>query len=308
MANIQAKKATRRGKIAHLTKIVNNIYILIENPSAIREVKSAILLLNEAFNCFVTRHEEYVAVLTDDIDIKLATDKLIEIENKVVSCKLKAEDYIAVQPKEISSQSQGSKEQKCLISTSAPSGIASSSKKSTDTSLKNRQEYQARKKLDGIKERQYYEKQLQDLRIETLKREMEIRRELELMEAERDVKIGSVTRLKTNKSSKSTGLLFEEENKHLNQVQTNKSQKSTGSLLKEEKNRLDQFNPVLRINMNTRDENTTATMTYEIPKRAKPFAFGEKIVPLDHLMAKNKIRLRFLQTFKAVVDNQPYDI
>lgn len=100
--------------MAHVTKIVNNIYKLIENPLAVRDVKSAMLLLNEAFNGFVTRHDEYVAVLTDHIDIELATDKLIEIKKKVVSRKLKAEDYIAVQQKEISSQSQGSKEQKCL--------------------------------------------------------------------------------------------------------------------------------------------------------------------------------------------------
>ena len=50
LVNIQAKKATRRGKMAHVTKIVNNIYKLIENPLAVREVRSAILLLNEAFN------------------------------------------------------------------------------------------------------------------------------------------------------------------------------------------------------------------------------------------------------------------
>ena len=75
MGNIRAKKATRRGKMAHVTKIVNNIYKLIENPLAVREVRSAILLLNEAFNGFVTCHEEHVTVLTDDIDIELATDK-----------------------------------------------------------------------------------------------------------------------------------------------------------------------------------------------------------------------------------------
>ena len=79
LANIQAKKATRRGKMAHVTKIVNNIYKLIENSSAIREVESAIRSLNEAFNGFVIRHEAYVTVLTDEIDIDLATDKLVEL-------------------------------------------------------------------------------------------------------------------------------------------------------------------------------------------------------------------------------------
>ena len=241
LGSIQAKKATRRGKMAHVTKIVNNIYKLIENPLAVTEVRSAILLLNEAFNGFVTRHEEYVAVLKDDIDIELATDKFVEIENKVVSCKSKAEDYIVAQQKEISSQSRCSKEQKCLISASAPSSISSSSKTSIDSFSKDKREYPARKKLDGIKERQYYEKQLQDLKIETLKREMEIRRELELREAELEEK-NRLDEAQTNKSSKSIDRLFKEEKSHLDQVQTNKALKSLDRLFKEEKSRLDQVN------------------------------------------------------------------
>ena len=172
---------------------------------------------------------------------------------------------------------------------------------------KDKREYQVRKKLDGIKERQYYEKQLQDLKIETLKREMEIRRELELREAERDGKIGSVTRLKTNKLSKSIGSSFKEEKNRLDEAQTNKSSKSIDRLFKEEKSRSDEVNSAQRINMNTRNENTAATTTYEIPKRAIPFAFGEKVVPLGSFDGKKENWLRFIQTFKAVVDNQPYE-
>ncbi len=109
---------------------------------------------------------------------------------------MKAHD-ITVQRKKISSQSKNSKEQKCLISFSAPSR-----KKSTDMLLKKEQEKQARKKLDDIKERHYYEGKLQDLKVEILKREMEIRRELELRQAERCVESGSVAGSKANKSSK----------------------------------------------------------------------------------------------------------
>ncbi len=288
MANIQAKKATRRGKMAHVTKIVNNIYKLIENSSAIREVKSAIRSLNEAFNGFVIRHEEYVTVLTDDIDIDLATDKLVEIENKVASCKLKAEDYITVQQKEVSSQSQNSKEQKCLISFSAPSGVSSSSKKSTDRLSKREQGKQARKKLDEVEERHYYEGKLQDLKLETLKREMEIRRELELRQAERYIESGSVARSKANKSL---------------------NPKSISSLSKEEKNRLAQVDSELLNNTNTRDQENIAVTTplYEVPKKSIPLAWGEKIVPLGTFDGKKENWLRFIQTFRAVVDNQPYE-
>ena len=86
-----------------------------------------------------------------------------------------------------------------------------------------------------------------------------------------------MTRLKTNKSSKSIGSSFKEEKNRLDEAQTNKSSKSIDRLFKEEKSRLDQVNLAQQINMNSRNENTAATMTYEIPKRAIPFAFGEKI-------------------------------
>ena len=115
-----------------------------------------------------------------------------------------------------------------------------------------------------------------------------------------------MTRLK-NKSSKSIGLSFKEEKNRLHEAQTNKSSKSIDRLFKEEKSRLDQVNSAQRINMNTRNENTAATKTYEIPKRAIPFAFGEKIVPLGSFDGKKENWLRFIQTFKAVVDNQPYE-
>ena len=250
LGNIQAKKATGRGKVAHVSKIVN-----------------------------------------DDIDIELATDKLADY---ILD---KSEDYTVAQQKEISSQSRCSKEQKCLISASAPSSISSSSKKSIDSFSKDKREYQARKKLDGIKERQYYEKQLQDLKIETLKCEIVIRRELELREAELEEK-NRLDEAQTNKSLKSIDRLFNKGKSSLDEVQTNKASKSLG---------LDQVNSAQQINMNTRNENTAATTTYEIPKRAIPFAFGEKIVPLGSFDGKKENWLHLTQTFKAVVDNQHYE-
>ena len=110
---------------------------------------------------------------------------------------------------------------------------------------------------------------------------MEIRQELELCEDERGGKIGSVTRLKTNKSSKSISSSFKEEKNRLDEAQTNKSSKSIDRLFKEEKSRLDQVNLAQQINMNSLNENTAATMTYQIPKRAIPFAFGEKLYHWD---------------------------
>ena len=76
---------------------------------------------------------------------------------------------------------------------------------------------------------------------------MDIQRELELCEAERDRKSGSVTRVKTNKSSKSIDRLFKEEKNCLEEAPTNKSSKSIDRLFKEEKSRLDQVNAAQQI-------------------------------------------------------------
>jgi hypothetical protein len=73
-----------------------------------------------------------------------------------------------------------------LLSVSARSRV-SSRKKSTYTQLSKEQEHRSRKRLDEVKERHHYEEKLQDLKLKTLKREMQIRRELEIRQAERDL-------------------------------------------------------------------------------------------------------------------------
>ena len=52
LARIQARKTSRRGKMAHVTQILNNIYIFIENQTDIREVESAIQSINETLNFY----------------------------------------------------------------------------------------------------------------------------------------------------------------------------------------------------------------------------------------------------------------
>ena len=205
LLNIQAKKASRRGKMSHVTKLLNNIYNLIETSGSIRELDRVINSLNEAFSGFVKRHDEYIAVLTsevDEIEIDLATDKLVEIEEKIANCKLKAEQYISAQQKESESQRRGSQE-KCLLSVSACSRVPSR-KKSTYTHLSKEQEYRSRKRLDEIKERHHYEEKLQDLKLKTLKREMQIRRELEIRQAERDLESCSIAKSSSSSSKNSS--------------------------------------------------------------------------------------------------------
>ena len=48
LSNIRAKKASRRGKMSHVTKLLNNIYKLIETSGSTRELDRAINSLSEA--------------------------------------------------------------------------------------------------------------------------------------------------------------------------------------------------------------------------------------------------------------------
>jgi hypothetical protein len=80
-----------------------------------------------------------------------------------------------------------------LLSVSARSRV-SSRKKSTYTQLSKEQEHRSRKRLDEVKERHHYEEKLQDIKLKTLKREMQIRRELAIRQAERDLESCSIAK------------------------------------------------------------------------------------------------------------------
>jgi hypothetical protein len=293
LLNIQAKKASRRGKMSHVTKLLNNIYRLIETSGSIRELERVINSLNEAFSGFVKRHDEYIAVLTserDEIEMDLAIDKLVEIEEKIANCKWKAEQYISAQQKELESQSRGSQEEKCLLSVSTRSHV-SLRKKSTYTHLSKEQEHRSRKRLDEVKERHQYEEKLQDLKFNTLKREMQIRRELEIRQAERDLESCGIAKSSSSRSKNSSNP----------QSVADQSPKAKKSSLPD------------KVSVELPAYSSHGSKAHKsLPPRAvstwnTPLVLGEKTIPLGTFEGKKESWLRFFQTFKAVVDNQPYD-
>jgi hypothetical protein len=116
---------------------------------------------------------------------------------------LKAEQYISAQQKESESQRRGSQEEKCLLSVSARSRV-SSRKKSTYTHLSKEQEHRSGKRLDEVKERHHYEEKVQDLKLKTLKREMQICRELEIRQADGDLESCSIAKSSSSSSNNSS--------------------------------------------------------------------------------------------------------
>ena len=71
-----AKKASRRGKMSQVTKIVNSLNNLIANNASRREIQGMKISLSEALSGFKNRHDEYIAILTDEEEIDIATEKL----------------------------------------------------------------------------------------------------------------------------------------------------------------------------------------------------------------------------------------
>jgi hypothetical protein len=196
---------------------------------------------------------------------------------------LKAEQYISAQQKESESQRRGSQEEKCLLSVSACSRVPSR-KKSTYTHLSKEQEYRSRKRLDEVKERHHYEEKLQDL-----KREMQIR------QAERDLESCSIAKSSSSSSNNSS-------NPQSVADQSLKAKKSSSP---------DKVNvqlPVYSSDCNkTNKKFTTVSTSKEISTWSTPLVLGEKTIPLGTFDGKKESWLRFFQTFKAVVDKQPYD-
>ena len=121
---------------------------------------------------------------------------------------------------------------------------------------------------------------------------MQIRRELELRQAERCLRKHSQVKDKEIFKTRISSLIPE-------------GQKNFASAIDEP----------LRITTNSRDTeitepcklNTVVTTRYEIPKKTIPFAWGENIVLLGIFDGKKENWLHFIQTFKAVVDKQPYE-
>ena len=111
-----AKKASRRGKMSHITRIVNSLNDLIANNASRREIQGMKISLKEALSGFKSRHDEYIAILTDDEEIDAATEKLFEIEERANRCLAKDEDHLETSAKSSRLSSSSTTERKSLCS------------------------------------------------------------------------------------------------------------------------------------------------------------------------------------------------
>ena len=143
-----AKKASRRGKMSHVTKIVKSLNNLIASNASRREIQGMKISLSEALSGFKNRHDEYIAILTDDKVIDVATEKLFEIEERVNCCLAKVEDYLETLAKSSRCTSSSTIERKILFSKFS----SKESKRQTVNSNISDEQENAERRLEDIKE------------------------------------------------------------------------------------------------------------------------------------------------------------
>ena len=271
------KKASRRGKMSHVTRIVNSVNDLIANNASRREIQGMKISLKEALSGFKSRHEEYFAILTDDEEIDVATEKLFEIEERANRCLAKVEDYLETLVKSSRFSSSSTIERKSLCSKHS----SKESKRQTVNCNISDEQLNAERQLQDMKELHKYEEKLQDLKLQSLRLEMEIRREMQLREAERKLERTFKTHSNIDKGSR--GQLVKEESEVISKVEENKQAQQTMEASKtsdkvERQQNNVSINPLL---------NSTLGL---------PMVFGRNVIPLTKFDGKRenwtfKIRL-----------------
>ena len=269
-----AKKASGRGKMSHVTRIVNSVNDLIANNASRREIQGMKISLKEALSGFKSRHDEYIAILTDDEEIDVATEKLFEIEEQANRCLAKVEDYLETLVKSSRFSSSSTIERKSLCS-------KHSSKESTRQTVNSNisdEQLNAERQLEDMKELHKYEEKLQDLK-QSLRREMEIRREMQLRETERKLERTFKTHSNIDKGSR--GQLVKEESEVNSKVEENKQAQQTMEASKtsdkvERQQNNVSINPLL---------NSTLGL---------PIVFGRNVIPLTKFDGKRENWPRFI--------------
>jgi hypothetical protein len=244
-----------------------------------REIEGMMKSLQEAMKGYTAYHNEYISTITDDKEMDLALDKLIELEGKTLNCLAEAEEYNTRFTKSSRLSSKSSKDEERLSCKSKKS-IASEKDREID------------KTFEELKNRLDCEEKLYQNKLRALKREIEIRREIQFDESGRGLS-GQMARRPSDSKHK-----VKEENPIM---PTSKKQKETIAYKQRSSIKPHRDNEKQTV---TRRVETTLNTPVGIPL---PFVLNENKIPLNVFEGKKENWPRFIQTFKAVVDKQPYD-
>ena len=118
-AKILAKKASRRGKMSYVTKLINNVNKQVSENGEPRQVDFNIQSLKKAMTSFRDFNDEYVENLADSDEIDRAFTTLLSTEDKFQQCIEAAESYLAHCRRETSSNRSSGKSGKYSMSSSS---------------------------------------------------------------------------------------------------------------------------------------------------------------------------------------------
>ena len=118
-AKILAKKASRRGKMSYVTRLINNVNKQVSENGEPRQVDFNIQSLKKAMTSFRDFNDEYVENLEDSDEIDRAFTTLLSTEDKFQQCIEAAESYLAQCRRKTSSNRSSGKSGKYSMSSSS---------------------------------------------------------------------------------------------------------------------------------------------------------------------------------------------
>ena len=118
-AKILAKKASRRGKMSYVTRLINNVNKQVSENGEPRQVDFNIQSLKKAMTSFRDFNDEYVENLEDSDEIDRAFTTFLSTEDKFQQCIEAAESYLAQCRRKTSSNRSSGKSGKYSMSSSS---------------------------------------------------------------------------------------------------------------------------------------------------------------------------------------------
>ena len=93
--NVSAKKASIRGKMSYVTKLINNVLKQVSDNGEPRHIDFNIQSLKRAMSSFREFNDEYVKCLEDPMEIESVYTNLLSMEDDFQQCIEAAESYLA---------------------------------------------------------------------------------------------------------------------------------------------------------------------------------------------------------------------
>ena len=322
---ILAKKASRSGKMSYVTKLINSVNKQVSDNAEPRQMDFNIQSLKKAMTSFRDFNDEYVANLEDSDEIDRAFATLLSTEDNFQQCIENAESYLADWRRETSSNRSSRKSGKYSMSSSS----TGSDRRKPQDSMRRERRYHA---SECPSETDPQEKKIVYGASTTVKNETSAYQEWQdfnipfhpitarVSQDTNPFAQDTIPRIPLNSLTRAplqTPLIPERHIFPTTQPYslfpyppnvTNPNPPSPNLPHPSPSTSKQASNEPPRRQADPQNDKTMPSMTRLPPRSTLPLTFGgENIIPLGKFSGKKELWPRFIQTFKAVVDNQPYE-